>query len=74
MRPANGMLLAISDAELLAMTQKALPLVASGTLELSVAYFRRICRANGVVILRATPDDERVINSRDAIGWSDDRP
>ena len=73
-KPAAGMLVAVSDDELLAEAKRALPLIDSLVLRLSVDMFKNICRANRVVLLRATADDYCVISERQAIGWSDDRP
>lgn len=72
--PAPGMLVAIGDEELLAEAKRAVPMVDALTLRMSVSMFRSICKANRVVLLRATADDYCVISQREAIGWSDDRP
>lgn len=73
-QPTQGMLVALTNEELLAEAKRALPLVDALTLRLSLDMFRNICKANRVVMLRATADDYCTIINRDAIGWSDDRP
>lgn len=73
-QPTHGMLVALTKEEILAEAKRAIPMVDALTLRMSLDLFLNICKANRVVLLRATADDYCTIIQRDAIGWSDDRP
>ena len=72
--PQTNSLTVISDGEMLATVRRYLPLIPDATLTAHIRVFRQICHQNKVILLQATPIDYAIIQQRQAIGWSDDRP